>query len=91
MDDLHDLLRAGDGLEDPGAQCTLADRRDELTDDPQAHVGLKERHADIAQRFVEIGLRDARPPTEALERDRELVGELLEHQKGRRLRTRSAA
>ena len=79
MDDLHDLLRAGDRLDDLLADRALAHRRDELPHDLQVHIGLEQRDAHVAERFLEVGLGDARPPAQALESERELVGELLEH------------
>jgi len=84
VDDLHDLLRAGDRLEHLRAERALPDRRDELTDDLEVHVRFEQRDADVAERLLEIRLRDARAPAEALERDGQLVGELLEHPYRRR-------
>ena len=79
MDDLHDLLRSGDRLEDLLADRALAHGRDELTDDFEIHVRFEERDAHVAQGLLEVGLGHARPTAQALEGDGQLVGELLEH------------
>ena len=79
MDDLHDLLRAGDRLEHALADGALANRGDELANDLQVHVGFEERDANVAQRLVEIRLADARTATKPLERIGQTVRELLEH------------
>ena len=48
VDDLDDLLRAGDRLEDALADRALANGGDELAHDPQVHVGFEERDANVA-------------------------------------------
>ena len=80
VDDLDDLLGAGDRFEHPLAERALTDRGDELTDDFEVDVGLEERDAHVPQGLLEIGLGDAWATPEALERVREPVRELLEHQ-----------
>ncbi len=79
MDDLHDLLRAGDRFEDLLSQSALAHRGDELLRHLEVHVRLEQRDADVAQGLLEVGLGHARAAAELLEGDAELVGELFEH------------
>ena len=67
MDDLHDLLRSGDRLEDALAERALAHGRDELAHDLQVHVGLEEGDPHVAERRVEIGLGDTRAAAKPLE------------------------
>ena len=67
VDDLHDLLRSGDRLEDTLAERALAHGRDELAHDLQVHVGLEEGDPHVAERRVEIGLGDTRAAAKPLE------------------------
>lgn len=79
MDDLHDLLRAGDRLKHAFADRALANCGDELAHDLQVHVGFEKSDANVAQRLVEIRLADARTAAKPLERVVQTVRKLLEH------------
>jgi hypothetical protein len=55
-DDLDDLLCRRKRGQDVLAHRLFLDRLDELFRDAEMHVGLQQRHADLAQRGFHVGL-----------------------------------
>ena len=78
-DDLDDLLARGQRLHHVGADGALADLGHELLDDLVVHVGLEQRHADLAHRRVDIGLGQPALAGQSREDRLKPVGEVLEH------------
>ena len=54
LDDFQECLARAQALHDFLAQCPLLPRLDKLLDDRQGDVGLQQRHADLAQRVLDI-------------------------------------
>ena len=57
MDDLDDLLAGGDGSGDGLTGGAGLDPFDKVLHDGQRDVGLQKRHTDLAQRGLDVGLR----------------------------------
>ena len=81
VNDLDDLLAWGERLQDVLAEGLATNRVRKLLDDLDVDVGLEEREADFAKRFLEVRLADARFAPELLEDRFELVAEGLEHRR----------
>ena len=95
VDDLDDLLRRVQRLADLGAERALADGVGELLDDRQGDVGVEQRQTDVADRLVDVGLREPPLGAEVLEGLGQAVGEAVEHRsrltvRGGRARPRPA-
>ena len=56
MDDFDDLLAGLDALDDFRAEGFGFDALDEVAGDLEIHVGLQQRHADLAQGIGDVGL-----------------------------------
>ena len=54
-------------------------RVDELADDRQRHVGFEQRHADLAQRGVDIGLGQRAAPAQPVEDVAQTFAQTVEH------------
>ena len=79
VDDLDDLLGRVQRLADLGAERALAHDVGELLDDRQGDVGVEQRQADVADRLVDVGLREPPLGAEVLEGVGQAVGEAVEH------------
>ena len=64
IDDLDDLLARLHRLDDVLANRLNADFGDEILDHRQGDVGLQQRHADFAQRRIDIALAERAAPSE---------------------------
>ena len=80
QDDLDDHLPGRQRLHDVGADGLLANLGDELLDDLVVHVGLEQRHANLAHGRVDIGLGEAALAGQIREDRLETVGEVVEHE-----------
>ncbi len=67
VDDLDDRLRGRERLEDVGADGLLFDARDERFGRSKRNVGLEQRDADFAQRFVDVAFAESPATAQALE------------------------
>ena len=65
--DPHDLLRRREAAQHVLPDRAVADAVDERLDDLEVDVGLEQRHADLAQRGLDRGLRQARLAPEGAE------------------------
>ena len=63
VDDLDDLLRRGQALEDLGIGRLFGDRLDEILGDLEVDVRLQKRHADLTHGLLDVGL--GQPPLAA--------------------------
>ena len=79
VDDLDDLLGGVEGLAHLRAGGTLAHRGGELLDDRQRHVCVDERHPDVPDGLVDVGLGQAPLAAEVLEGRGQAVGQAGEH------------
>ncbi len=68
VDDFDDLLAGLDALNDLGADGFGFDALDEVAGDLEIHVGLQQRHADLAQGIGHVGLGDFSEPAQVPER-----------------------
>ena len=73
VDDLDDLLGGRKRGEHFLAHGLFLDRFDELLDDAEMDVGLKQRHADLAQRGFHVGLAEFSFSAQVLKDALELV------------------
>jgi hypothetical protein len=67
MDDLDHHLRGGDALQHLLADGALANRADEVLDDRQRDIRLKQRHAHFAQSRVDVLLGEGAAAAQAIE------------------------
>ena len=72
-DNLDYLLRRGERGEHLRAQRLLFDRLDKLLGDPEMHVGLEQRHADLAQRGLHVFRREFPLAAQVFENPLQLV------------------
>src|SRR5918912_154612 len=79
MDDLDDLLGRVQPLEDIRTERLLLDRLDELPDDLEADVGLKQRDPDLAQCDLQVLLADLAPTPQLLEDGGQPIRQTLKH------------
>ena len=90
--DAEDRLVGGEALQDLLARGAGANALDDLLRDLEVHVGLEEGQTDLAQGFVDLGLRE---DTLAAKRPEDLlkpIAQRLEHARspsGRRTPTQS--
>ena len=79
VDDLDDLLGRVERPADLRAGRPLAHGGGELLDDGQRDVGVDERHPDVSDGLVDVGLGEATLAAEVLEGPGQAVGEAVEH------------
>jgi hypothetical protein len=79
VDDLHDLLAGGQGLQDVGADRLLADAADEVLDDLEVDVRLEQRETDLAHRGIDVRLADAATAGQVGERLAKALAQAVEH------------
>ena len=79
VDDLDDLLPRGERLEDVLADGLGADALDKRLDDLEVDVGLEERHAHLAERLLDILLRQPAVTPEPVEDRGQTLGKSVEH------------
>jgi hypothetical protein len=58
MHELHEVLLGREALQNFLAERVLLDALDEVADDGDVDVGLEERETDVAQRLLDVLLRD---------------------------------
>ncbi len=79
VDDLDDLLGRVERLAHLRAERPLADGVGELLDDRQRDVGVEQREPDVADRLVDVGLREPPLGAKVPEGRGQAVGEAREH------------
>ncbi len=79
MDDLDHLLARLDRADHIFADRLFLDRPDELFDDRQRHIGLKERHADLTQSGGDIFLRQSAASGQPVKYAAQAVCQCVEH------------
>ena len=79
VDDLDDLLGGVERLADLGAEGALAHRAGELLDDGQRDVGVEQGEPDVADRRVDVGLREPALAAQVLEGRGQAVGQGCKH------------
>ncbi len=79
MDDLDDLLAGGHGFGDRLAGGLRLHGGHEVAGDGEGDVGLKEGHADLAERGLHVLLGERALAREAVEHAAEAAGQGLEH------------
>jgi hypothetical protein len=79
VDDLHHLLARGEALENLVPHRLLADALDEGADDLEVDVGLEEGDAHLAERLLNVLLRQAAGAPEAVENRLETLRQGFEH------------
>jgi hypothetical protein len=79
VDDLDQRLARRDAAHDLAPEGALACLLDELLDHRQGHVGLEQRHADLAHGGADIILGQAALAADILEGATEALGETVEH------------
>ena len=72
-------LAGGEAADHLLAERALLDVRDEFLDHRQRDVGLEQRHAHFAQRFLHVGFGQARLAAQRLDDAGKPVGEIVEH------------
>ena len=63
------------------AHRAFLDARDEITHHRQGDVGLEQSHADFTQHVLRIGLGQAGFPAHGLDRPRQTLSQIIEHDK----------
>ncbi len=76
---LDDLLTGVKPAQHRRAQGALTNVGHELLDDAEVDIGLQEGESDLAERDVEVGLRDLRLAAKALGDRLEACGQGFEH------------
>ncbi len=79
VDDLDELLRGRQALQDLAAQGALLDPFDELLDHLEIDVGFEQRETDLAGGPLHVFVREFALPLEAVERCLQLVRKGVEH------------
>ena len=78
-DDFDDLLGGREGGEDFLAHGLRLDGLDELLDDLEVDVGLQQRHADLAQRRLDVGFAQRAAAAQAVEHPCQAIAKALKH------------
>ena len=77
--DFHDVLRRRERIEYLGGQAALLRVRDEALHDLEVHIGLEQRHANLAHCRVDIVFGKAALRFQAAENALQAIGEVLKH------------
>jgi hypothetical protein len=81
VDDLHDLLARGDGLQDRLAQRPGLHLLQELPGDLVVHVGLQENPSDLPEPVLDHGLVEHPALAKPAQHGVQLVAQLIEHER----------
>ena len=79
VNDLDHLLSGGNALQDLLPDGPLPDLLDEIPDDPEIHIGLKQGHADLLQGRLDILLVQTSAPLQFPEDAVQFIGKILKH------------
>jgi hypothetical protein len=79
LHDLQERLPGAEAARDLLPDGTRLDRIDKLFHHRQRDVGLEERHAHLAQRALDVVLRQARLAADTAQALGEAIGQVLEH------------
>ena len=82
VDDLYELLVGREASQNVLTDRAFADPGQEVLDDLEVDVGFEERHAHVAQGFVDIRLGDLPGAADTAKDVFEFVGEGVEHSGG---------
>jgi len=79
MNELEEVLLRREAPQDLLAERLFPEGFGELLHDRQRHVGLEQRHPDLAERLGHVAFRDPAVAAQALEDLLELVAQCVEH------------